>query len=161
MKFRSSKFLKSFLIGVFAAVLLIPGTSASADDISLYPDWLLAGEEPPEGVEFIDGEIVVNGEIMAGEEIAVGGEQGEAELLSQTVSNNMYYITNKQYGKYIYNQTTDVKMKSGLIEDIGAEIKWTFTYNSSKDAYLIRSTCNSNALLGVPENTSSIAVDAE
>ena len=161
MKFRTGMFLKSLLICVFAVVLLIPGAVASADDISLYPDWLLAGEEPPEGVEFIDGEIVVNGEIIAGEEIAVGGEQGEAELLSQTVSTNIYYITNKQYGKYIYNQTTDVKMKSGLIADIGTEIKWVCTYNANKDAYLIRSNCNSNALLGVPENINSIAVDAE
>lgn len=120
---------------------------STIENIFAYPDWVLAGEEPPEGYEIVDGEVLYDGNVV------------EFMEPRGAVSNSVYYITNKQYGKYIYNETTNLQMKSGLIADIGTEIKWVVT--GGDKGYTIRSFSNGNALLGVPEDTTSNVVRAE
>lgn len=72
---------------------------------------------------------------------------------SQTIANGTYYLSNKEYGKYLHCvSSTEADACAGRLASLGTSIQWQL--KKVKGGYVLQSASNSSYYLGVPYDTS-------
>lgn len=75
---------------------------------------------------------------------------------SLPISEDIYYLNNKYFGKYLTFDYTTLKPESNIISELNAKIRWEITRVES--GYVLRSMAGSSKYLAVPDDPTNDSV---